>query len=191
MFIETEKTPNPETLKFLPGQTVLEDGTAEFSSPEQAERYSPLADRLFAIAGVKNIFIGRDFISITKDETWDWNVLKPMLLTALMQHLTFAEPIVLESYFTKKPDGAASTVNEDDDEIVVQIKALLDERVRPAVAQDGGDIEFDSFDDGILYLRMRGACAGCPSSTLTLKSGIENMMKHYIPEVSAVEAVTL
>ncbi|MGE4313305.1 MAG: NifU family protein [Pseudobdellovibrionaceae bacterium] len=188
MFIETEKTPNPETLKFLPGQALLEKGTAEFSDPEQAERYSPLADRLFAVAGVKNIFIGRDFVSITKDETWDWNVLKPMLLTALMQHLTFNEPIVLESYFTKKPQTETSG---EDNEIVVQIKALLDERVRPAVAQDGGDIEFDSFEDGILYLRMRGACAGCPSSTLTLKSGIENMMKHYIPEVAAVEAVTL
>ncbi len=186
MFIQTEQTPNPKSLKFLPGTVLLENRTAEFTTAEEAERYSPLAERFFRLKGVSQVFIADDFVTVTKTEEADWDQLKALVMTALMQHLTFVEPIVYDEFFEKdltKPQP------DYKDEIVQQIVALLDERVRPAVAQDGGDIEFDSFVDGILYLRMRGACSGCPSSTMTLKSGIETMMKHYIPEVQAVEAV--
>ena len=187
MFIQTETTPNPASLKFLPGTSLLEDKAgrkAEFTSAEEAERHSPLAERLFRIEGVKQVFIANDFITVTKTDEKDWDTLKALIMTAVMQHLTFVEPIVYEEFFAGEKEAPVY-----DDEITQQIVALLDERVRPAVAQDGGDIEFDSFTDGVLYLRMRGACAGCPSSTMTLKAGIENMMKHYIPEVESVEAV--
>ncbi|MBL4589603.1 MAG: NifU family protein [Alphaproteobacteria bacterium] len=185
MFIQTEQTPNPASLKFLPGSPLLEGRKAEFTSMEEAERYSPLAERLLRIDGVTEIFIADDFVTVTKAESSDWDQLKALVMTSLMQHLTFVEPIVHEEFF--KGEKEAPIYH---DEITKQIVALLDERVRPAVAQDGGDIEFDSFTDGVLYLRMRGACAGCPSSSMTLKAGIENMMKHYIPEVQSVEAVS-
>lgn len=183
MFIETEQTPNPESIKFLPGRTLLEKGSAEFTDIDEAERYSPLAFRLIALGGIKQVFIGHDFVSVTKDETWDWEVLKPTILTSLLQHFTFEEPVIHDSYFKK---DKKKKVSGEDAEIIDQIQELLDERIRPAVAQDGGDIEFDDFSNGVLYLRMRGACAGCPSATMTLKAGIENMMKHYIPEVQEV-----
>lgn len=184
MFIETEQTPNPETIKFLPGRTLIEKGSAEFTDIDEAERYSPLAFRLLALGGIKQVFIGSDFVSVTKDATWDWSVLKSTILTSLLQHFTFEEPVFHESYF--KRNEPKRELSSEEAEIIDQIQELLDERIRPAVAQDGGDIEFDNFTNGVLYLRMRGACAGCPSSSMTLKSGIENMMKHYIPEVQEV-----
>ena len=185
MFIQTETTPNPASIKFLPGTPLLEGRKAEFVTMEDAERYSPLAERLFRIDGVEQVFIADDFVTVTKSNDVDWDDLKALIMTSLMQHLTFVEPIVHEEFFAKEKQAPVY-----DDEITQQIVALLDERVRPAVAQDGGDIEFDSFVDGVLYLRMRGACAGCPSSAMTLKSGIENMMNHFIPEVESVEAVS-
>lgn len=184
MFIQTEETPNPATLKFLPGQQVLENGTAEFSSEESAAS-SPLALRLFKMQGVTNVFLGSDFISITKDDTTDWSVLKPMVLGLLMDHLSTGQAIVSAEFFKEK----AADTRAEDDELTLQIKELLDTRVRPMVAMDGGDIEFDSFEDGVVFLKMRGACAGCPSATMTLKSGIENMLKHFVPEVAEVREV--
>lgn len=184
MFIQTEQTPNPSVLKFLPGQPILESGTASFQSSAEAGQ-SPLAQRLFTLAGVAGVFLGNDFVSVTRDDVTDWSMLKPMVLSALMEHLATAQPIMLAE--AVKIDGNA--IVDGDDEIVVQIKQLLEERVRPAVMQDGGDIVFDRFEDGVVYLQMQGACAGCPSSTMTLKSGIENMLKHYVLEVLEVRAV--
>ena len=183
MFIQTEATPNPATIKFLPGQDVLPGGAMEFKSLEDAEA-SPLAQRLFALQGVSGVFLGSDFVSVSKADDTDWSMLKSMVLGALMEHLSTGQPVVLEG-----ANNDSSAISEDDDEIVVQIKQLIEERVRPAVMQDGGDIVFDSFDDGVVYLEMRGACSGCPSSTMTLKSGIENMLKHFVPEVTEVRAV--
>jgi Fe-S cluster biogenesis protein NfuA len=180
MFIETEQTPNPASLKFLPGRSVMEAGTANFTESEGCER-SPLAQRLFAIQGVVGVFLGADFVSVLKDDATDWYRLKPAVLGALMEHFTAGAPIFLG-------EVAAEDV-EEDDEIVSQIKELLETRVRPAVAQDGGDIVFHRFEEGVVYLHMHGSCAGCPSSTATLKSGIENMLRHYIPEVVEVRAV--
>ena len=182
MFIQTEQTPNPATLKFLPGQTVMEKGTANFPTAESAAD-SPLAGRLFAIDGVTGVFLGADFVTVAKSEGVEWHVLKPPILGALMEHLTAGLPVVAER-------GEAAAEDGDDDEIVTQIKELLDTRVRPAVAQDGGDIVYHGFADGVVYLHMQGACAGCPSATVTLKMGIENLLKHYVPEVARVEAVT-
>jgi Fe-S cluster biogenesis protein NfuA len=179
MFIQTEQTPNPATLKFLPGRDVLGRGTADFPTPETAVR-SPLAQRLFEIEGVAGVFLGADFVTITKDGDRDWYLLKPSILGVIMEHFTAGRPVINE---TTADDNAA---HEDDDEIVAQIKELLDTRVRPAVAQDGGDITFQGFENGIVYLNMKGSCAGCPSSTATLKAGIENMLRHYIPEVVEV-----
>jgi Fe-S cluster biogenesis protein NfuA len=182
MFIQTEPTPNPATLKFLPGQTVMGRGTADFAAAEDAAR-SPLAQRLFQIEGVARVFLGSDFISITKKDTEEWHVLKPAILGALMEHLTAGRPII-------ESEGDESLASsEEETEVVKEIKELLDTRVRPAVAQDGGDITFRGFEGGIVYLHMQGSCAGCPSSTATLKMGIENLLKHYIPEVEGVEAV--
>ena len=181
MFIQTEQTPNPATLKFLPGRPVMPSGTADFPSRESAGR-SPLANRLFAVEGVKGVFFGGDFVTVTKDGEVDWHVMKPSILGALMEHFTSGEPIVREG-------AAAAVAAEEDDEIVAQIKELIDTRVRPAVAQDGGDIVFHRFEDGIVYLQMQGSCSGCPSSTATLKAGIENMLRHYIPEVTEVRPV--
>jgi Fe-S cluster biogenesis protein NfuA len=179
MFIQTEQTPNPATLKFLPGRDVLGRGTADFPTEETAVR-SPLAQRLFEIEGVAGVFLGADFVTITKEGDRDWYLLKPSILGVIMEHFTAGRPVINE---TAVDDNAA---HEDDDEIVAQIKELLDTRVRPAVAQDGGDITFQGFENGIVYLNMKGSCAGCPSSTATLKAGIENMLRHYIPEVIEV-----
>lgn len=178
MFIQTQTTPNPSTIKFLPGQVLIEAGSAEFRSESEAQK-SPLALRLFKIQGVENVFFSNDYVSVSKNDDTDWSMLKPMVLGALMEHLSTGQPVMLEASGENAPD-------EEDDELVVQIKELLDTRVRPMVAMDGGDIEFSSFENGVVFLKMRGACAGCPSSTLTLKSGIENMLKHFVPEVIEV-----
>jgi Fe-S cluster biogenesis protein NfuA len=180
MFIQTQVTPNPATLKFLPGQDVA-PATFEFKSRDESGN-SPLAQRLFGITGVENVFLGKDFVSVSKASNTDWSMLKPMILAALMEHFSTGQPIVLNA--TKEQNNS-----EQDSAIVTQIKELIETRVRPAVMMDGGDIVFDSFEDGIVYLRMRGACAGCPSSTMTLKSGIENMLRHYVPEVTEVRPV--
>ena len=183
MFIQTEQTPNPATLKFLPGRTVLEIGTADFTNAEEAEGRSPLASHLFGIEGVAAVFLGADFITITKSPEKEWHFLKPAILGAIMEHITTGLPVI--------SDVPATEVMQDsgeDSEVVFQIKELLETRVRPAVAQDGGDIVFEGFDSGVVYLQLRGACAGCPSSTMTLKMGIENMLRHYIPEVTEVRA---
>ncbi|MBX2834629.1 MAG: NifU family protein [Micavibrio sp.] len=180
MFIQTEATPNPAVIKFLPGQEVLGNGSAEFKSAAKCE-VSPLAQRLFRLQGVNSVFFGKDFVSITKADDTDWSMLKPMVLAALMEHLSTGQPVMLEQDIKAEDD--------DSDPVVYQIKELIAERVRPMVMMDGGDIEFDSFDDGIVYLRMKGACSGCPSATMTLKSGIENMLKHFIPEVVEVRPV--
>jgi Fe-S cluster biogenesis protein NfuA len=185
MFIQTETTPNPATLKFLPGRTVMSEGTAFFPSKDDALR-SPLARRLFTIDGVSAVFLGSDFITVTKAESASWDYLKALVLSGIMEHALTGLPVLDEAPAgTVSADGAAA----DEDPIVAQIRALLDHRVRPYVAQDGGDIVFHKFEDGILYLEMHGSCSGCPSSTATLKTGIENMMRHYIPEVEEVRAV--
>ncbi len=185
MFIQTEQTPNPATLKFLPGQTVLETGTADFRGLEKAAGRSPLAERLFGVDGIVAVFFGHDFITITKSADQDWYVMKPAILGAIMEHFTAGDPVMNE-----EATPAPAESDEEDDEVVTQIKELLETRVRPAVAQDGGDITFHGFDRGIVYLEMRGACAGCPSSTATLKMGIENMLRHYIPEILEVRATS-
>lgn len=187
MFIQTESTPNPATLKFLPGQTVLEAGTADFPSADTAAR-SPLAERLFKVQGVTGVFFGNDFITVTKGEDTEWDHMKPAILGAIMEHFQSGQPVMQDDQVSGS--GHAEHSGEDS-EIVGQIKELLDTRVRPAVAQDGGDITFHGFDRGVVYLHMQGACAGCPSSTITLKMGIENLLRHYIPEVTEVRPVGL
>ncbi len=185
MFIQTEDTPNPETLKFIPGSIILKTGTADFSSKEIAS-VSPLASRLFEIDGVSRVFLATDFISVTKDPKLDWNNLKPSILTGIMEHYSTGLPPINET-----EDRNTETNNTEDSETIKQIKDLLETRVRPAVAMDGGDITFCSFESGVVTLQMKGACAGCPSSTATLKMGIENMLRHYIPEVTEVRAAEL
>ena len=187
MFIQTEQTPNPATIKFLPGQPVLDGGTLDIASSDDAAK-SPLAERLFAVDGVTGVFLGGDFVSITKHDDSDWQALKPLVLGALMDHLVAELPIVTD-VSDPTSGGTDTSENEDDDEIVIQIKELLDTKVRPAVAQDGGDIVFKSFEEGVVYLHLQGSCAGCPSSTATLKMGVENLLRHYVPEVSRVEAI--
>ena len=182
MFIQTEETPNPATLKFLPGREVMETGTADFPDIESAKR-SPLAERLFQIDGLSGVFLGADFVTVTKEPEREWYLLKPAILGVIMEHFTAGRPVVLEGLASE--DGS----DDEDDEVVQQIRELIDTRVRPAVAQDGGDILFSRFEDGVVYLRMQGACQGCPSSTATLKMGIENMLRHYIPEVVEVRPV--
>ncbi|SNB52034.1 Fe-S cluster biogenesis protein NfuA, 4Fe-4S-binding domain [Arboricoccus pini] len=184
MFIQTEQTPNPATLKFLPGQPVLGEGTAEFDDPLDAEAKSPLAMRVFGVDGVKSVYLGQDFVSVTKHEGFDWYLLKPAVLGAVMEHFMSGEPVLLAA---TTPEPAA--VIDDDDPTVRQIRELIDTRVRPAVARDGGDITLHGYERGIVYLHMRGACSGCPSSAMTLKSGIENLLKYYVPEVVEVRAV--
>ncbi len=184
MFIETEGTPNPATLKFLPGRDVLGSaGTADFVAGDDSAR-SPLAARLFGLPGVARVFLGADFITVTKSDSVEWQALRPQVLGAVMEHLLAGLPVL---------EGAGEEEVEDvdpaDAEIAAQIKDLLDARVRPAVAGDGGDIVFRGFRDGIVKLRMQGACSGCPSSRATLKHGVENMLRHYIPEVMGVEQV--
>ena len=187
MFIQTESTPNPATLKFLPGQAVLGAGTADFPSADAAGT-SPLAQRIFAVSGVSGVFFGGDFVTVTKVDDVEWDHIKPGILGAIMEHYQSGQPVMAG-------DGTAASGHADHDgpdaEIVGQIKELLDTRVRPAVAQDGGDITFHGFDRGVVYLHMQGACAGCPSSTLTLKMGIENLLRHYIPEVTEVRPVAV
>ena len=184
MFIQTQDTPNPATVKFIPGVEILKDGTLDFASRADAAK-SPLALRLFGIVGVVRVFLSTDFVSVTKADDTDWSMLKPMVLAALMEHLSTEQSIMEEGYNNKQEDQGHND-SEEDTEITKQIKELLDERVRPMVAMDGGDIVFDKFEDGIVYLRMQGACSGCPSSTATLKSGIEGMLRYYIPEVIEV-----
>ena len=183
MFIQTEQTPNPATLKFLPGRVVLEQGTADFADVESAQR-SPLARRLFDVEGVERVFLGSDFITVTKAATQDWQIMKPAVLGGIMEHFTSGDAVLRPEVTT----GAAASA-EEEDEIVTQIKELLDTRIRPAVAQDGGDIVFHSYEDGVVYLHMQGSCSGCPSSTATLKMGIENLLRHYVPEVVEVRSV--
>jgi Fe-S cluster biogenesis protein NfuA len=183
MFIQTEQTPNPATLKFLPGCAVAPTGTAHFADVAAARR-SPLAERLFALPGVTGVFLGADFVTVSKAEDGDWYQLKPAILAAIMEHFTTGRPVFLWA----DGDDAAGAEAEDD-EIVSQIKELLETRVRPAVAQDGGDIIFHDYQDGVVYLHMQGSCSGCPSSTATLKAGIENMLRYYVPEVVEVRAV--
>ena len=184
MFIQTESTPNPTTLKFLPGQAVLSAGTADFPSPDTADG-SPLAQRIFAVRDVTGVFLGGDFVTVTKADQVEWEHIKPAILGAIMEHFQSGQPVINDGSDT----GGHADHDGPDQDIVNQIKELLDTRVRPAVAQDGGDITFHGFDRGIVYLHMQGACAGCPSSTLTLKMGIENLLRHYIPEVLEVRPV--
>jgi Fe-S cluster biogenesis protein NfuA len=186
MFIETEGTPNPATLKFLPGRYVMGSGTADFASPDSAES-SPLASALFAMPGVARVFLGGDFITVTKTDDASWQALKPQVLAGIMEHFVAGRPVI---------DGAAEDelveeIAPEDEEIVAQIRELLDTRVRPAVASDGGDIVFRGYRDGVVRLHMQGSCSGCPSSRATLKHGIENMLRHFVPEVVAVEQVDL
>jgi Fe-S cluster biogenesis protein NfuA len=183
MFIQTESTPNPATLKFLPGQSVLDMGTADFPNAETAAK-SPLARRVFDITGVTGVFLGNDFVTVTKSEDTAWEHIKPAILGAIMEHFQSGAPAI-------EGDAAGGHAAHDGEnsEIVTKIKELLDTRVRPAVAQDGGDITFHGFERGVVYLHMQGACAGCPSSTLTLKMGIENLLRHYIPELTEVRPV--
>ncbi len=184
MFIQTETTPNPSTLKFLPGQSVLEVGTADFSS-EQAAQSSPLAQKIFQVNHVTGVFFGLDFVTVTKTEKAEWDHMKPEILAAIMDHYQSGDPVMANQ------SGAVSHAlhSGENQDLVNQIIELLDTRVRPAVAQDGGDITFHGFEEGVVYLHMQGACAGCPSSTMTLKMGIENLLKHYIPEVTEVRPV--
>lgn len=178
MFIQIETTPNPETLQFLPGRPVLESGAATFQSEEQAQG-CPLALQLLAITGVSTVFFARDFISVTKTASADWFSLKPLILESLVNYFATHERVLM----APQP---SDQVDLPDDEITAQIRELIDTRVRPAVAMDGGDITFESFSNGVVYVRLQGACAGCPSSSATLKSGIENMLRYYVPEVEEV-----
>jgi Fe-S cluster biogenesis protein NfuA len=187
MFIQTEETPNPATLKFIPGRTVMETGTADFPDAKSAWR-SPLAQKLFTLPGVRSVFLGSDFIAVTKHEEANWLTLKPFILTSIMEYfLTHTTAQVTPA----EPTGSSSETGEigEEDAITQEIKELLETRIRPAVAQDGGDIIFDRFENGIVYVRLQGACSGCPSSLMTLKTGIENMLRYYIPEVQEVQAV--
>jgi len=190
MLIETEATPNPATLKFLPGRTVMEAGTRDFATPEEAEA-SPLADMLFALGDVTGVFFGRDFVSVTAAPGVDWAGLKPDVLAILMDHFAANMPLFRGggAAFSVPADDAVTTDDPADAEIVAQIRELIDTRVRPAVANDGGDIVYRGFDKGKVFLAMHGACAGCPSSTATLKNGIEQLLKYYVPEVTEVRAV--
>jgi len=186
MFIQTESTPNPATLKFLPGRDVLGEGqAADFPNADAAGR-SPLAARLFEIEGVTGVFYGADFITVTKQDA-EWQHIKPAILGAIMEHFTSGAPL-LESG-AEEPAAPQANYTEEEAEIVDQIIELLETRVRPVVAQDGGDITFRGYEDGIVLLNMQGACAGCPASTQTLKNGVENMLRHYVPEVTEVRAV--
>lgn len=189
MLIQTEPTPNPATLKFLPGQTVMTAGTRDFATPEEAEA-SPLAEAIYSTGDVENVFFGRDFVSVTAAPGVEWRELKPQVLAVLLDHFASGAPLF-------KPGSAAGIAvpspeisdEGEDAEVVAQIKELIETRVRPAVANDGGDIVYRGFQKGTVYLALHGACSGCPSSTMTLKQGIESLLKHYVPEVETVEAV--
>lgn len=183
MFIQTESTPNPHSLKFIPGQILHEEEPIAFTNKEECAR-SPLAQLLFLIPSVKGVFLGRDFITISKDSAIDWSLMKPEILTSLMEYFMTKKPVLLDASAIEN-----SAIIEESDPIIREIKELIETKIRPSVAQDGGDIVFHSFENGIVKLEMRGACSGCPSSTVTLKNGIESMLKHYVPEVISVEAV--
>jgi Fe-S cluster biogenesis protein NfuA len=187
MFIQTEATPNPATQKFLPGKVVMENGTAEFRSADEAQA-SPLAARLFEIPGVTGVYFGYDFISVSKDNA-EWQHLKPAILGSIMEHFMSGKPVMGDaSILSEDADAGDEFFDAGDESIVLTIKELLDTRVRPAVAQDGGDITFRGFKDGKVYLNMKGSCAGCPSSTATLKHGVQNLLRHFVPEVQEVVA---
>ena len=186
MFIETEGTPNPATLKFLPGRDVMGGGTADFPSAEAAIR-SPLATAIFILPGVARVFLGSDFVTVTKTDEISWQSLKPQILAAIMDHYTAGRPVIEG----ETDEDLVEDILPEDQDIVEQIRELLDTRVRPAVAGDGGDIVFRGYRDGVVKLHMQGSCSGCPSSRATLKHGIENMLRHYVPEVVAVEQVDL
>ena len=183
MFIQTEQTPNPATLKFLPGRPVMAAGTADFPDVEAARR-SPLAERLFQVDGVTGVFLGGDFVTVAKRDDKEWHLLKPALLGVIMEHFVAGRPVL-----PAEAPGDAAEAGGEDDELSRQIRDLIETRVRPAVAQDGGDIIFHRFEDGVVFLHLQGSCAGCPSSTATLRMGIENMLRHYVPEVLEVRAV--
>lgn len=188
MFIQTEATPNPATLKFLPGRTVLDEGAMEFRDAEAAA-VSPLARRLFEVEGVRGVFLGQDFVTVTKADAQDWRHLKPAVLGAIMEHALSGAPAIDAGTATEDDEGD-EFYEPEDAATVAEIKELLDSRVRPAVASDGGDITFRGFRDGTVYLAMKGSCAGCPSSTATLKHGVRNLLRHFLPEdVREVEAV--
>uniref|UniRef100_A0A3Q3L911 NFU1 iron-sulfur cluster scaffold homolog, mitochondrial n=1 Tax=Labrus bergylta TaxID=56723 RepID=A0A3Q3L911_9LABR len=185
MFVQTQDTPNPNSLKFLPGRTVLESGTLNFAGPRDAH-CSPLARQLFRIDGVKGVFLGPDFITISKaDDNMEWKVIKPDVFAAIMDFFTSGLPVVNED---SKPN-ADTAPSDDDDEVVAMIKELLDTRIRPTVQEDGGDVLYRGFEDGIVKLKLQGSCTSCPSSIITLKSGIQNMLQFYVPEVESVEQV--
>ncbi len=186
MFIQTEITPNPMTLKFIPGRVVMEKGTAFFQSKEKALN-SPFAKRLFKVEGVEGVFFGADFITITKNQKYEWDLIKPMILGAITNHYSSNDSVIDDKENKKNNDSEDQ--NNLDSEIVKQIRELIETRVRPAVAMDGGDIVFENYENGIVYLHMQGSCAGCPSSMATLKNGIENMLKHYVPEVTEVRPI--
>jgi Fe-S cluster biogenesis protein NfuA len=190
MFIQTEQTPNPQTLKFLPGKPVTGEGSREFRDAEEAQA-SPLAADLFQVEGVARVFFGPDFITVSKDGPLDWRQLKAPILAAIMDHYTSDRPLYADAGKPVSSGHAEGIYDADTEQVVSEIKELLDTRIRPAVAQDGGDILFERFDpeSGVVFLNMRGACSGCPSSTATLKSGVENLLKHYVPEVTRVEQV--
>ena len=186
MFIQTEATPNPATLKFIPGRAVLDSGTLEFANREAASR-SPLAERLFGVPGVTSVFYGSDFVTVTKDDS-DWQHLKPAILGAIMEHYMSGAPLVAAG--NAAPAGSDDEFfDEKDAEVVATIKDLIETRVRPAVASDGGDITFKGFKEGVVFLEMKGACSGCPSSTATLQHGIQNLLKHFVPEVLEIRPV--
>ncbi|MHC1547090.1 NifU family protein [Phyllobacterium sp. K27] len=192
MFIQTEATPNPATLKFLPGKVVLEEGTADFRDATTAGDASPLAAKIFAVPGVSGVFFGYDFVTVTKTDAPEWQHLKPAILGAIMEHFMSGAPVMANA--SDIADNAQRETEGEffdsaDSEIVDTIKELLETRVRPAVAQDGGDITFRGFENGTVFLHMKGACSGCPSSTATLKHGIQNLLKHFVPEVQQVEAI--
>ena len=182
MFIQTEQTPNPSTIKFIPGCEVMTRGTAEFADPAHASA-SPLARRIFDVKGVTKVFLGRDFVAVTKADDADWQGVKAFVLGAIMDHFTAGLPVMDD-----EGDHPSATHDDNDSEAVRRIKELLETHIRPAVANDGGDVLFSAFEDGVVYLHMRGACAGCPSSTMTLKMGIERLLKHYVPEIREVRA---
>jgi Fe-S cluster biogenesis protein NfuA len=184
MFIQTEETPNPATLKFIPGRVVLEEGTREFRTADEAE-VSPLASRIFALDGVAGVFLGHDFVTVTKEGA-EWPHIKPAVLGAIMEHYLSGAPVLVEG---SSEDADDDNYDEADADTVAVIKELIETRVRPAVANDGGDITFQGFREGVVYLHMRGACSGCPSSTATLKQGIENLLQHFVPEVVEVRPV--
>lgn len=184
MFIQTEETPNPLTLKFIPGRPVMEKGVWECQTLEDSIQ-SPLAHRLMMIEGVRSLLFGANFVTVTKDTETSWQVLKPHVLGVIMEFYLSGQDLLKDSFINTQGEG----LQESDDPVVIQIQEILNLRIRPAVAMDGGDITFEKFEDGIVYLRLKGACSGCPSSTATLKSGIENTLRHYVPEVQEVRAI--